>query len=262
MSECERNFKLFDWQEEIINDDSSRMLLNIPKGGGKSFLLFNKILKDKPKDVIYIGTRKMFYNFSKKIEEIKTLSNICNSIIINNRITIKTMDNKYINIIQYSDIKDASHYSNEEVDLVIWDDIHINSSLINYTLENIFEIKAKKYICTTTQNTMKLRSNYILCDWKLYEIGLKTLLYYNLCNRKYILDIRDKFPEKYEDEYNILNENIMFKENIEICELIKRLLCEYSKIGGSQNNTMYRENILNQILKLQQIESNYKGHKW
>lgn len=122
--------------------------------------------------------------------------------------------------------------------------------------------KTKKYICTTTQNTMKLRSNYILYDWKLYEIGLKTLLYYNLCNRKYILDIRDKFPKKYEDEYNILNENIMFKENIEICELIKRLLCEYSKIGGSQNNTMYRENILNQILKLQQIESNYKGHKW
>ena len=71
--EIEKEIGIKEYQKEFLEDDSKIVIGNYPRCGGKTFLLVNKILKERPKKVLFISWTSMqgLKVFEEKIKELE-----------------------------------------------------------------------------------------------------------------------------------------------------------------------------------------------
>ena len=71
--EIEKEIGIKEYQKEFLEDDSKIVIGNYPRGGGKTFLLVNKVLKERPGKVLFISWTSMqgLKAFEEKIKELE-----------------------------------------------------------------------------------------------------------------------------------------------------------------------------------------------
>ena len=71
--EIEKEIGIKEYQKEFLEDNSKIVIGNYPRGGGKTFLLVNKILKEKPRKVLFISWTSIqgLKSFEEKIKELE-----------------------------------------------------------------------------------------------------------------------------------------------------------------------------------------------
>ena len=71
--EIEKEIGIKEYQKEFLEDDSKIVIGNYPRCGGKTFLLVNKILKERPKKVLFISWTSIqgLKSFEEKIKELE-----------------------------------------------------------------------------------------------------------------------------------------------------------------------------------------------
>ena len=125
--EIEKEIGIKEYQKEFLEDDSKIVIGNYPRGGGKTFLLVNKILKEKPRKVLFISWTSIqgLKSFEEKIKELEQyLYNYTKDVRIDN-------NNKIIEI-NWCDLTQTMVYfksflniynKNEYYDIIAFNDI-------------------------------------------------------------------------------------------------------------------------------------------
>ncbi|NFF77325.1 hypothetical protein FCV38_10115 [Clostridium sporogenes] len=245
---------LYDYQKKAVEDENSTVIVNWSRGLGKTFTAMCKVLKDKPKSVLYVSPINSFFvYFCSKIDEIKKLSN--NSSIKNIK-TNKTNDRYYTSLrIEYEDgnISEIYWYKNEETrvlklhfDLTIFDEslpynipnistsqiISFNSFNNGYKTLTRRMFPANVSIHETTEADFKQFNKNVNCDW-LKKLRINDFINYY-----------DEFEIYSIPEIGDIDSYMFLKESL------NRLQNEFSKISNCNNTVMTREKLLDMILKI------------
>lgn len=245
---------LYDYQKKAVEDENSTVIVNWSRGLGKTFTAMCKVLKDKPKSVLYVSPINSFFvYFCSKIDEIKKLSN--NSSIKNIK-TNKTNDRYYTSLrIEYEDgnISEIYWYKNEEsrnlkscFDLIIFDES------LPYNVPNI---SGKQVVSFNSFN-----NGYKTLTRKMFpqnvSIHETTKADFNKFSKNagkdWLKDLKINNFINYYDEFEIysipeigdINTYIFLKESL------NKLQDEFSKIPNCNNTVMTREKLLDMILKI------------
>ena len=255
--EIEKEIGIKEYQKEFLEDDSKIVIGNYPRGGGKTFLLVNKILKEKPREVLFISWSSLqgLKSFEEKIKELEQyLYNYIKDVRIDN-------NNKIIKI-NWCDLTQTIVYfksflniynKNEYYDIIAFNDI----------LPQL-DLKAKKYYSVVTLNGI---SNYITGlrkDIGYHSRGINTLIKENILNETIVNNLYNNTNKgTFIREIDILNEYKPTKKDNEFNKLevinkqIQELYEEYMSIEKTEKTTIRRDKVLMQIRMLEDMKSKY-----
>ena len=255
--EIEKEIGIKEYQKEFLEDDSKIVIGNYPRGGGKTFLLVNKILKEKPREVLFISWSSLqgLKSFEEKIKELEQyLYNYIKDVRIDN-------NNKIIKI-NWCDLTQTIVYfksflniynKNEYYDIIAFNDI----------LPQL-DLKAKKYYSVVTLNGI---SNYITGlrkDIGYHSRGINTLIKENILNETIVNNLYNNTNKgTFIREIDILNEYEPTKKDNEFNKLevinnqIQELYEEYMSIEKTEKTTIRRDKVLMQIRMLEDMKSKY-----
>ncbi|HCL4454991.1 TPA: hypothetical protein N2D10_003014 [Clostridium botulinum] len=245
---------LYDYQRKVIEDKNSTIIVNWSRGLGKTFIAMCKVLKNKPRRVLYVNPINSFFvYFCLKIDEIKKLSNNSN---IKNIKTNKTNDKYYTSLrIEYEDgnISEIYWYKNEETrnlkphfDLVIFDEslpynmpnISVNQIISFNSFNNGYKALTRRMfpanvsVHETTEEDFKQFNKNANCYW-LRKLKIEDFINYY-----------DEFEIYSTPEIGDINNYIFLKESL------NKLQDEFSKIPNCNNTVITREKLLDMILKI------------
>lgn len=244
-------FKLKGFQKKILADESDSIIVNMSRGGGRTFLCLMKMIKEQPKECLYLN------GIIPKNQSIKRITDKLNYIIENiehNTVHLvnKSNDN-YIEVL-YKNGQSTKLYFEKEIsynkqyDLVLMDNLLLQKDLA----------EGKKYFSTIN---ISGHISYILGrkDISIYEVGLKELIENGLYNnddnigqsKKYIGQLSFNNEIDILCEYDSIFKNDIEKENnITYNDLIEKYKKELNKINTSKDTTMYRRDLVNIIESL------------
>jgi hypothetical protein len=256
--------KMLDYQKEIVENVSTTTIIgNMPRGGGKDYILACKVLYERPRVCLYMSwTRSQFRPLGENLKGI-----LKSEKIFNNEIKYFHEDKDYIKLIfnngeitevyNYNSLKQEDKLLNTYVDMVLY------SNCLPQ-----FDIKSKKHIAMVSISYSWLRNMFPCKDIKVYNIGLKELIQNNLTTKEWLdeikkddnkLNFRQEFDlfEEYEEIFSVQDDNNkknkINKENFYNIQ-IEELMQEYADTPKNRNTTLTRENILKQIQMLQDIK--------
>lgn len=269
MSEKRIMPNMFNYQKEIVENTTATTIIgNMPRGGGKDYILACKVLYERPKTCLYMNwTSNQFGVLREKFKEIHATSLEMKDIISylcddRNKIKIIFNNGDISEIYNYNSLKQGDKLLNTYVDMVLY------SNCLPQ-----FDIKSKKHIAMISMSYSWLSSMYPCRAIKIYNISLKELIQNNLMTKSWLdeirkdtskLNFRQEFDifEEYEEIFNTENDkeinNLKFdKENFYDIQ-IEELMQEYAETPKNKTTTLTRENILKQISILQNMKKNNK----
>lgn len=263
MSEKRLMPKMFDYQKEIVENISTTTIIgNMPRDGGKDYILACKVLYERPKTCLYMANNSCkFKTLQEKFKEIFNWENQLKDYISyysddRNKIKIAFNNGDICEIYNYNNIKLDDNILNNETDMALYSDCLPQ-----------FNIKSKKHIAMVSISYDGLVGLYPYKLIKVYNIGLKELIKNNLTNKTWLDEhkkdstnnnFRQEFDlfEEYEEIFNIQNDSKekrnLNKDNFYDIQ-IEELMEEYADIPKNKNTTLTRENILKQIQMLQDM---------
>lgn len=255
--------KMLDYQKEIVENISTTTIIgNIPRGGGKDYILACKVLYERPKTCLYMNwTSNQFSALREKFKEIHSTSPEMEDIISylsedRNKIKIVFNNGDISEIYNYNSLKQEDKLLNTYVDMILY------SNCLPQ-----FDIKSKKHIAMISMSYSWLMNMYPCRAIKIYNISLKELVQNNLMTKDCLdeikkdtskLNFRQEFDlfEEYEEIFDIENDS-KEKRNINKDNFydiqIEELMEEYTDIPKNRNTTLTRENILKQIQMLKEL---------
>ncbi|MBD5589178.1 DEAD/DEAH box helicase family protein [Clostridium botulinum] len=245
---------LYDYQRKVVEDKNSTVIVNWSRGLGKTFTAMCKVLKSRPKRVLYVAPINSFFvYFCSKIDEIKKLSDDSN---IKNIKTNKTNDKYYTSLcVEHEDgnISEIYWYKDEETrnlkshfDLIIFDEslpynipnistsqiISFNSFNNGYKALTRRMFSVNVSVHETTEEDFKQFNKNVNCNW-LKKLRIDDFINYY-----------DEFEIYSIPEIGDINNYIFLKESL------NKLQNEFSKIPNCNNTVMTREKLLDMILKI------------
>lgn len=254
--------KMFDYQKEIVENTTATTIIgNMPRGGGKDYILACKVLYERPKTCLYMNwSSAQFRTLMEKFNEIIKISKeVKNEISYfsenTNKIKIIFNNGDISEIYNYNSLKQGDKLLNTYVDMVLY------SNCLPQ-----FDIKSKKHIAMVSMSYSWLTNMYPCRAIKTYNISLRELVQNNLITKDWLDEIkkeasktsfRQEFDlfEEYEEIFNtkkIDNLNFSYEDFYDI--QIKELMQEYTEIPKNERTTLTRENILRQIKTLQDMK--------
>lgn len=215
----ENKLILKEWQTDIVRDDSKIIMANISRGGGKTFLLANKVLQDKPKTALYINSNKDgLYFFRQTFIEIfrldETIEESTKTYCFNfDKLTIEFKTGETITIYDNNTIPQDAN-----VDMVLFDD----------GLPQL-DIKAKKYISAFTIKHPIMNLFNCRKDIGYYAVGIKKLIESDYLTKEQILDTKKDVGDLDFDKY------------FDLCNEYKDIFGEKPIRGLRRNANLYEE---------------------
>ena len=215
-----KEFRLFEWQADIVRDDSKIIMANISRQGSKTFLLANKVMYEKPKTVLYINSNMGQLRILKDhFEEIFALDDtIRESIRYYNfsrkKLFIEFDTGETITICD----KDERFDEDEIIDLVLFDD----------GLPQL-DIKAKKYVSVFTIKHPIMNLFNCRKDISYHVIGIKKLIESGYLTREQIVDTKKHIGD------------LMFDKEFDLCNEYKEMFDEKPIRGQRRNANLYEE---------------------
>lgn len=263
MSEKRLMPNMYDYQKEIVENTSATTIIgNMPRGGGKDYILACKVLYERPRVCLYMSwTRSQFRPLGEKLKEIfKLEKRFKNEIKLfhesEDKIKIVFNNGDITEIYSYNSLKQNDKSLNTYVDMVLY------SSCLPQ-----FDIKSKKHIAMVSISYSWLKNMYPCREIEIYNIGLRELIQNNLTTKDWLdevkkdtseLNFRQEFDlfEEYEEIFGVQDDNKK-KSKIDKDSFydiqIEELMEEYAETPKNRNTTLTRENILKQIQMLQDI---------
>ena len=257
--EIEKEIGIKEYQKEFLEDDSKIVIGNYPRGGGKTFLLVNKILKERPRKVLFISWTSMqgLKAFEEKIKELEQH--------LYNYVYVKDVDidniNKVIKII-WCDLTQTIIYfksllnmynKNEYYDVIAFNDI----------LPQL-DLNAEKYYSVVTLNGTINYITGLRRDIGYHFSGINTLIEENILNETIVNNLyNNNDKDTFIREFDILNEYEPTKKDNEFNKLevinkqIQELYEEYTSIEKTEKTTIRRDKVLMQIRMLEDMKSKY-----
>lgn len=244
--------KLFDYQEEFINAKEKLVIGNFARGLGKTFSLVNKIIKEKPKRVLWISPsyRICANNFHINIRNIENISYDVIKGYANIEYNYNLKNKTFIKFIGINE-----SVKGEKADLVIIEDCIFENDKI---IKDLYSIcNCKQIIYTLTENNSDKHLNKMYYNARIIEVDGFTAINKNVfnLNKSKLFDMDD---ESYFNEFAILDDKNsdkfatildFFKEYKSktnwFKEKIKELQNEYDSTPRCKNTLMTRKDIIN-----------------
>ena len=246
------------YQKEFLEDESKIVIGNYPRGSGKTFLLVNKVLKNKPKNVLFLSWTKK-QGFDIFYDKIKEIENCLKEYVLDIRISKK--ENKIE--INWKDLYRTNIVFESFLSLDRCNNIYYDMILFNDILPQL-DLKSNKYISVVTMNCVPNYIHGCRKDISYHTIGIKELLEEKLISEKHIEECK-KYKNSFIKELDIHNEyDILFKKESKefnklevINKQIQELYEEYMSIEKTEKTTIRRDKVLMQIRMLEDMKVKY-----
>ena len=251
--------KLKEFQKRILADESDKIIVNMSRRAGRTFLCLFKMIKEQPKTCFYIHGSMPSSLARKNVEKLlKQFNNFKNELGINNNLGIYKINydiQNYIQIIYINSQETKLYFNNcdnirNTYDLILMDNMLLQTDIV----------KGDKYFSTINING---HIGYILGrkDISIYEVGLKEL-YENNFYTKDVLKNNFKFLNKiqFNNEIDLLCEyDELFKKDVNnkvtYENLINKFLDELDSANTIKDTTMYRKDLANIIETLEKCNN-------
>lgn len=222
--------KMFNYQKEIVENTLATTIIgNIPRGGGKDYILACKVLYERPKVSFYISmNNNQFRVLQEKFREIFNFEKR-----FKNEIELFHEDRNYIKLaFSNGEITEIYNYNTLEYgDKLL--STYVDMMLYSDCLPQ-FDIKSKKHISMVSIPYTRISNLYPCRPLKVYNINLKELIENHLTNKEWL----DK--HKKDDSKNFRQEFDLFGEYEEIFKEKDSVLSTYkeNKIVGKDKNKL------------------------
>lgn len=251
--------ELKEFQKKILADENDKIIVNMSRGGGRTFLCLLKMIKEQPKLCFYINgitpgttSRKVVTRLLKEFDNFKDEYGLKKDFGIHK---INYDIQNYIQINYKNGQETKLYFDNcdnirNTYDLVLMDNMLLQSDIV----------KGNKYFSTIN---ISGHIKYILGNRKdisIHEIGLKELYENNLYNKNDIINSKECLNKLgFNSEIDLFCEyDELFKEEnnnkVTYDDLIDKFINELNEIPSQSNTTMYRMNLIQMITELRKLK--------